>query len=451
MTNLSNPTDPLRHTYIDFQQTSEVIRDPLIFERADGLYLWDNHGKRYFDAIGGIFVAVLGHRHPRVMAAMRDQMEKITLAPPLHGTTEVNLRFLEKLGAVTPGSLKFIKSFSGGSESVEAALKFTRQYHKQTGSPGKYKFISLYLGYHGGTFGALSATGSAKHKVKYEPYMGGFLKVFSPIQMRERFPTWEETNRFCARMFEDVILNEGPETIAGIILEPMSNLGGVCTPTEEYFHILREICDRYNVTLIFDEIVTGFGKTGDMFAAQTFNVVPDIICAGKGLSSGAMPLGAMMARQEMAEAFYGPVEANIQFFHGHTYSGNPLGAAVAIAVLDELVEKELALKARRLGDYLAQRLERLKHFGVVREVRGKGVFLGVEFAEDPLTLRSFPPGKKLGDALRKTALQNGLILRIHPDWFSVAPPLIAEEADLDELCDLIEKSVAEALEIREAV
>ncbi len=220
MTNTSSPANSLRHTYIDFQQTSEVIRDPVIFDRADGFYLWDNHGKRYFDAIGGIFVAVLGHRHPRVMEAMRNQMEKITLAPPLHGTTEVNLKFLEKLGSVTPGDLKFIKSFSGGSESVEAALKFTRQYHQQTGNPGKYKFISLYLGYHGGTLGALAATGSPKHKVKYEPHMGGFLKVFSPIQMRDRFPTWEETNRFCACMFEDVILNEGPETIAGIILEP---------------------------------------------------------------------------------------------------------------------------------------------------------------------------------------------------------------------------------------
>ena len=451
MTNQTNPAASLLHTYIDFQQTSEVVRDPLIFERADGLYLWDSHGKRYFDAIGGIFVAGLGHRHPRVMAAMRSQMDKITLAPPLHGTTSVNLEFLEKLGSVTPGSLKFIKSFSGGSESIEAALKFTRQYHKQTGNPGKYKFISQYLGYHGGTMGALAATGSARHKVKFEPHMAGFLKVFSPIQMRDRFPNWEETNRFCARLFEDVVVNEGPETIAGIIIEPMSNLGGVCTPTDEFFSIVRDICTRYNIILIFDEIVTGFGKTGSMFAAQTFNVVPDIICAGKGLSSGAMPLGAMIARQEMAEAFYGPVDANIQFFHGHTFSGNPLGAAVAIAVLDELVEKQLPQKALRLGYYLEKRLEGLKRYNVVREVRGKGVFRGVEFVQDPVTLRPFPPGKKLGDAFRKTALENGLILRINPDWFSVAPPLIIDEPDIDELYDLIEKSLEQAIKVVEAL
>jgi adenosylmethionine-8-amino-7-oxononanoate aminotransferase len=435
----------LEHTYIDFKQTSEVIRDPLIFERADGLYVWDIHGKRYFDAIGGIFVACLGHRHPRVMEAMRKQMDKITLAPPLHGTTDVNLRFVEKLGSVTPGNLKFIKSFSGGSESVEAAFKFARQYHHQTGNPTKYKFISLYYGYHGGTMGALAATGSARHKVKFEPQMGGFLKAFSPIQLRDQFASWEETNRFCARMVEELIVSEGPETIAGMILEPLSNLGGVVTPTEEYFQMLRQICDRYGILLIFDEIVTGFGKTGNMFAAQTFNVIPDIICAGKGLSSGAMPLGAIMARQNLAEAFHGPADADIQFFHGHTYSGNPLGAAVGIAVLDELVEKQLDKRARQLGEYLVERLEGLKRYGVVREVRGKGLFRGVEFVEDPATNRPFPAERKLGEAFRQTAIDNGIILRIHSDWFSVAPPLIVEESDIDEMCDLIELSLEQAL------
>jgi adenosylmethionine-8-amino-7-oxononanoate aminotransferase len=435
----------LEHTYIDFQQTSEVVKDPLIFERAEGLYVWDVHGKRYFDAIGGVFVACLGHRHPRVMEAMHQQMERITLAPPLHGTTDVNLRFVEKLGSVAPGNLKFIKSFSGGSESVEAALKFARQYHHQTGNPNKYKFISLYHGYHGGTLGALAASGSARHKLKFEPEMGGFLKAFSPIQLRNYFPSWKETNHFCAQLMEELIVSEGAETIAAMILEPMSNLGGVCTPTDEYFLILRQICDRYNILLIFDEIITAFGKTGDLFAAQTFKVVPDIICAGKGLSSGAMPLGAMMARQELAEAFYGPAEANIQFFHGHTYSGNPLGAAVGIAVLDELVEKQLDKKARTLGVYLEKRLERLKQYEVVREVRGKGLFRGVEFVEDIKTNRPFPPGHKLGDAMRQTAIKNGVILRVHSDWFSVAPPLIVTEENLDEMCDLIEKSLQEAL------
>ena len=445
------PTDRyeqlLKRTFIDFQQTSEVIKDPLIFDRAEGLYFWDIQGKRYFDAIGGVFVAVLGHRHPRVMEAMRRQMEKITFAPPLHGISDVTLGLVEKLGSVTPGNLNYVKSFSGGSESTEAAMKFARQYFKQTGYPGKYKFISSYLSYHGATFGAMAAGGTGRRKAKFEPHMGGFLKVFSPIQYRDRFSSWEETNRFCAQMFEDVIVNESPDTIAGIILEPICNTGGIVTPTDEYFQILRDICSRYNVLLIFDEVLTGIGRTGDMFAAQTFGVTPDIICSGKGLASGAIPVGAMMVREDVADAFYGPVEDDIQFAHGHTFAGHPVACAAAIAVVDEIIEKELDKKARRLGDYLVKKFEGLKRYGVIREVRGKGVLLGVELVKDDTTLEPFPPDRKLGNALKKTSIKNGLIMRIDPDWFAVSPPLIAEEADIDEMCDLIEKSLKEALAI----
>jgi adenosylmethionine-8-amino-7-oxononanoate aminotransferase len=437
----------LKHTYIDFLQTSKVIKAPLVFERAKGLYCWDVEGKRYFDAIGGIFVAVLGHCHPRVMEAMRRQMQNMTFAPPLHGISNVTLDLVEKLGSVTPGNLKFVKAFSGGSESIEAAMKFARQYFKQTGHPGKYKFVSNYLSYHGGTLATVAASGGNRGKTQFEPLMGGFLKVCSPIQYRDRFSSWEETNRFCARMYEDVIVNEDPETVAGIIMEPICNTGGIVTPTNEYFQILRDICDRYNVLLIFDEVMTGFARTGDMFAAQTFGVTPDIICSGKGLASGAVPIGAMIARQEMADAFFGPVEANIQFAHGQTFAGNPLAAAAGMAVIDEIVENELDKKARRLGDYLAKKLEQLKAYGVVREVRGKGVLRGVELVKDATTMEPFPPGRKLGDALTKTAIKNGIILRISPDWFAVSPPLIAEESDIDEMCDLIDQSVRDALDM----
>jgi adenosylmethionine-8-amino-7-oxononanoate aminotransferase len=194
----------LKRTFIDFQQTSEVIKAPLIFDRAEGLYCWDIHGKRYFDAIGGVFVAVLGHRHPRVMEAMQRQMEKITFAPPLHGISDVTLDFVEKLGSVSPGNLNFIKPFSGGSESMEAAMKFTRQYFKQSGYPGKYKYITLYLSYHGATFAAMAAGGSGRRKTKFEPHMAGFLKVVSPIQYRDRFSSWEapasSSSRFVIRV-----------------------------------------------------------------------------------------------------------------------------------------------------------------------------------------------------------------------------------------------------------
>ena len=432
----------LKRTFLDYQQTSGFIQNPLIIHRAKGIYYWDVTGKRYFDGIGGIFVATLGHGHPRVMDAMQNQMEILSFAPPMHGTADVTLDFVEKLGNITPGNLNYVKSFSGGSESIEAAIKFTRQYFKQTGYPGKYKFISRYFGYHGATFGAMSASGTGKRKTGFEPQMGGFLKVFPPTYYRDRFSTWEECNRFCAQSFEDVIINEDPDTVAGIIIEPIGNTGGIITPTEEYFQIIRQICDRYKVILIYDEIITGFARTGAMFAAQTFGVTPDIICSGKGLSSGAIPLGAMITREDMGDAFYGAVEDEINFAHGHTFAGNPLACAVGIAVIDEIQQERLDQKAQKLGDYLAEKLQKLTQYGVVREVRGKGLLLGVELVKDTETMAPYP---ELGQALKRTTLQNGLILRIDPSWFAVAPALIATESDIDELGDLIEKSLVDAL------
>ena len=305
----------LRRTFIDYYPTDDFLENPLVIERAEGLYCWDCDGKRYFDAIGGIFVAILGHRHPRVMEAMRRQMEMATFVPPLHSIARVTLDFVERVGEVTPDNLNFVKAFSGGSEAVEAAMKFVRQYHKQTGNPGKYKFVSRYHSYHGGTFGGMAASGTGSRKSKFEPQMGGFPKVFPPTHYRDRFSSWEEANRFAAESFEDVILHEDPDTIAGVIVEPIGNTGGIITPTSEYFRILREICDRYNVTLIFDEVITGFAKTGRMFAAQTYGVTPDIICTGKGISGGAIPLGAMIAREDMAEAFTGPARVLCAWSH----------------------------------------------------------------------------------------------------------------------------------------
>jgi adenosylmethionine-8-amino-7-oxononanoate aminotransferase len=360
----------------------------------------------------------------------------------LHGISDVALDFVEKVGSVAPPGLTYVKPFCGGSEAVEAAMKFVRQYWKQTGHPGKYKFISRYHSYHGGTFGGMAASGTGSRKTKFEPQMPGFLKVLPPTAYRDRFASWEEANRFAAQSFEDIIIHEDPETVAAVLVEPIGNTGGIITPTEEYFRILRDICDRHRVILIYDEVITGFGKTGAMFAAQTFGVTPDIICSGKGLSSGAVPLGVMIAREDMADAFWGPQEDGLQFAHGHTFAGNPLSSAVGITVIDELVEKDLPAKALRLGAYLADRLSCLKKFGVVREVRGRGVLLGVEFVKDT---NSMEPFRELGAALKITAIENGVILRVDPSWFAVAPPLIAEEKDLDEMCGLIEKSVGDAL------
>ena len=432
----------LNNTFLDYQSTADFLKNPLIVERAERLHYWDVEGRRFFDGISGVYSVLLGHGHPAVHEAIRVQMDRLCFAPPMHGTCDVTLEFVEKIGSVTPGKLNFVKSFSGGSESVEAAIKFTRQYFKQSGHSGKYKIISRYQGYHGGTMAAMAASGTGPRKTPFEPAPTGFLKVFPPTHFRDHFADWDECNRFAARQFEDVIVAEDPATVAAIIMEPITNTGGIITPTEEYFQIVRDICDRHDVLLIFDEIITGFGRTGSMFAAHTFGVTPDIICGGKGLSGGTIPLGAMMAREDMGDAFNSG-ETGANFAHGHTYAGQPLGCAAGIAVVAEIQAQGWDQNAREVGQYLADKLEGLKKYGVVREVRGRGLFRGVELCRDEKSLAPFP---ELGMALKRTALENGVILRVDPNWFAVGPALICTRDDIDELVDLTERSLAQALD-----
>ena len=434
----------LKCTFLDYRQTKDFLEDPLIISRAEGLNYWDRDGRRYLDAIGGVFVAGLGHRHPRVLDAVRSQMDRLDFPPPLHGIADITLDLVERIGSVAPPGMTFVKPLSGGSESTECALKFARQYWKQAGHPGKYKFVSRYQGYHGGTFGAMGASGTGKRKTPFEPQMPGFIKVWPPTHYRDVFADWEECNRFAARQIEDAIVSEDPETVAGVIVEPVGNTGGVITPTPGYYRMLREICDRHDVLLIFDEVITGFGRCGAMFAAQAYGTTPDIICSGKGLTSGVIPAGAMIARQGMADAFWGEASEGREFAHGHTFAGHPLACAAGIAVINEIEEKGLAARARETGAYLASRLGELCRHGVVREVRGMGLFRGVEFVRGAGSKEPFP---ELGAALKKTSLANGLILRVDPSWFAVAPALIAERKDIDEICDLIDKSLADALRV----
>ena len=432
----------LGRTFLDYQPTEAFLENPIVVSKAEGVYYWDTEGRRYFDGIGGIFVANLGHGHQRVIEAVKKQLDTMSFSPQMHGTSDIALDFVERVGEVAPATLNFVKPFSGGSESMEAAMKFARQYYKQTDRPHKYKFVSRYFGYHGGTFGAMAASGTGKRKTPFEPQMPGFIKVYPPNYYRDRFATWDECNRFCAQMFEDAIINEDPDTVAGVIVEPIGNTGGIVTPTEEYFHLLRQICDRHDVLLIFDEIITGWGRTGSMFAAETFGAIPDIICSGKALSNGTIPLGAMIAREDMADAFRGDPAAGLNFAHGHTYAGSPVGCAAGLAVIDEIVEKDLAGRAREMGDYLTEKLEALKKYGVVREVRGRGLIRGVELVRDTNGMQPFA---ELGTALKKTALENGLIIRVDPTWFAVVPALVISREEIDEMCELIDRSLQAAL------
>jgi adenosylmethionine-8-amino-7-oxononanoate aminotransferase len=436
----------LRHIFVR-DQMAEWSKHPLIMARADGVCYWDVSGKRYLDALSGIYVVSVGHNNRRVLDAIRKQLDALCFSPPMHGTNPVAIQLATLLAELAPGDLDAVKFQCGGSEVTEAAIKLARQYHRLTGSPGKYKVISRYLSWHGSTLGALSASGLRSRKTVNEPMAPGFLHVFPPYCYRCPFgKNHPDCGITCATLVGSVIEMEDPETVAAVMVEPIGHTGGILSPPPEYLPILRDICDRHNVVLIFDEIITGAGRTGHLFAAETFGVVPDVLCTAKGLSGGYAPLSAMICRRHIADAFWGPLAENPGFVEGHTFEGNPLSCAAGIAVLREILDRDLCGNARARGEQLRQGFERLsRKYGVIGDTRGKGLLQGIEFVRDPKTKSPFPVEMGFGVRVGRRALEHGLLCRFDPHWLAFGPSLIVTAEQLDEMLGVLDRSLGEVL------
>jgi adenosylmethionine-8-amino-7-oxononanoate aminotransferase len=436
----------LRHI-LARDQMKEFVKRPLVMDRADGVRYWDVSGKEYLDALSGIYVASVGHNNRRVIEAVKQQLDRLTFSPAMHGTNAVAVQLANMLAEIAPGDLNTVKFQCGGSEVTEAAIKMARQYHQLTGNPRKFKIISRYWSWHGSTFGSLSASGLKSRRSVNEPLAAGFVHVFPPTCYRcpfgKQYPTCDIT---CCSLIGDVIDLEGPETVAAVIVEPIGHTGGIIDPPREYLPMLREICDRHNVLLVFDEIITGIGRTGRMFAAETFGVLPDMICCGKGLGGGYAPLSALICRDHIARAFWGDAPANPGFVEGHTFEGNPISCAAGIATLREILDRDLCGNARAMGDRLRTGLERLRErYPIIGDIRGKGLLLGIEFVKDRATKERFPGDRPIGTLIGRTALENGLLTRFDPTWLAVGPPLIVTATDIDEILAILEQSIRNVL------
>jgi adenosylmethionine-8-amino-7-oxononanoate aminotransferase len=426
-------------------QMAEWTKHPLIMARADGVHYWDVSGKRYLDALSGIYVVSVGHNNRRVIEAIRRQLDVLHFSPPMHGTNPVAVQLANLLAELAPGDLNTVKFQCGGSEVTEAAIKLARQYHKLTGSPGKYKIISRYLSWHGSTMGSLSAGGLKSRKTVNEPLPGGFVHVFPPTCYRCPFgKTYPDCGITCATLVNDVVEMEDPETVAAIIVEPIGHTGGIIDPPEEYLPLLREYCDRHNILLIFDEIITGIGRTGQMFAAQTFGVTPDAICMGKGLGGGFVPLSAMICRKPIADAFWGPLQENPGYVEGHTFEGNPVSCAAGLAVLREIQERDLLANTRAQGVRLRASFQRLADkYGVIGDIRGNGLLQGIEFVKNRATKERF--SDSFGAKVGRRALENGLLTRFDPHWIAFGPALISTSEQIDEMVAILDRSLGEVL------
>ncbi len=446
MTSDPNFVDLVEHLVLDFRQMREFARQPFIATSGEGIRIRTSDGKTYIDGLSGVFVVSLGHQNKAIIEAMTAQLREFAFAPPLHGTNPRALELAALLRQLTPPGIGTVKFFSGGSEATEAAMKLARQYHQQTGHPRKFKIVSRYGAYHGATLGALSASGGRERKSVFEPLGVGFVKVHPPYCYRcpydKEYPGCGLT---CAKLLEKTIEAEDPATVSAVIMEPISiSSAGFVVPPREFYQLLREICDRHNVLLIFDEIICGFGRLGAMFGADYYGVVPDIICCGKGMSSGYAPLAAILFKDSVQAAFLGEADEQREFHHGHTYGGNPVACAAGIAVVRQLVEQNLVENARRQGERLRGHLEAMyAKYPLVGDVRGAGLLQGVELVQDRATKARFAHAKP-GKVVEAEALKRGLILRCGDEFVAFAPPLIVSEQDIDELAAILDESLAAA-------
>ncbi len=441
---LSDPIHSANQASPLFYQTRK--RRPLM-DRAEGIYIWDQGGKRYLDGSSGAMVSNIGHANPRVLQAMREQMEKGTFAYRLHFENEAADTLARHVAQRMPTGLDRVFFVSGGSEAVESCLKLARQWATATGQGSRYKIISRFPSYHGATLGALGVTGYQPMTVPFAPMMHEMPKIPAPTcYLDQDNLSMEDRGLRYSEMLREEILKQGPETVLAFIMEPIGGAStGALVAPNSYYRRIREICNEFGILLILDEVMTGAGRTGRFLAAEHWQLKADIVALSKGFAAGYVPLGAMIADSHLVE----PVLDSGGFVHGFTYAGNPLACAAGLAVLKEMETQGLMDNAQDMGDQLKVRLHALtQRFPFIGDVRGKGLLLAFELVSDRITMAPLPRDLNAFERLVEHAYERGLIIYsrrtrggIEGDHFMVCPPLIITETQVQELLELLESSL----------
>ena len=415
--------------------------EPMIVVQGDGIRITDIEGNRWIDVNGGYNSVNVGYGRHEIADAAFEQMNRISYFP--NGTTtEPTALLSKKLAEMTPGSLTRVFPVSGGSEANETAIKIARAYHRRMGEPQRYKIISRQGSYHGTTAGVLWLGGSPlAPRHDFEPAYPGMLYAPQPLPEwdGERRETPSECAQRCARAVEDLINLEGPETVAAMIAEPVAVPMGAVVPGDEYWPMLREICDRYGVLLIADEVINGFGRTGKMFAVEHWDVVPDIMTVAKGIISSYLPLAAAIATEEVAGAF---ADGDDYLRHTMTSSGHPVSAAASLKNIEIIETEGMVDNAAEVGAYFKEQLEAMMgdHPSML-DVRGVGLLLAVELVRDQVTREPFVPEDRVVDRLNESFKRRGLILRVSGPVINMGPPLCTTAADVDEIVHALDLSL----------
>jgi adenosylmethionine-8-amino-7-oxononanoate aminotransferase len=437
-----------RHLWMHFSRMGSYGADheiPIIV-RGEGCYVYDDHGNRYLDGLSGLFCVNAGHGRAELAEAAARQMKELDFYTLWSYAHPRAIELAARLASLAPGDLNRVFFTSGGSESVESALKMARNYHRLLGKGQKHKVIAREIAYHGTSLGALSATGITELRSQFEPLAPGGCHVPNTNLYRwpeDRHPLWAAT------AIEERIQFEGPETVAAVILEPVQNAGGCFVPPEGYFERVREICDRYDVLMISDEVICAWGRLGHYFGCERFGYVPDIITVAKALTSAYAPMGAVIASDEVAAPF---MEGDASFAHGFTFAGHPLASAVAMANLDVFEREDLCGHVRAKEGEFRQMLETLHEIPIVGDVRGAGYFQAIELVKDRETKESFDDQEAehlLRGFLSGELYKRGLICRADDRGDPVvqlAPPLIADSEQFGEIHDVLSSVLSEAWE-----
>ncbi|MGZ0187865.1 MAG: aspartate aminotransferase family protein [Alphaproteobacteria bacterium] len=423
--------------------------------RAEGVYIFDANGNRYIDAAGGAAVSCLGHGHPRVVEALQKALQNLQYLHTGSFTHAAQEELAETLLATAPKGMARAFFVSSGSEAVESALKLARQYFLEIGQPERFRFIARHQSYHGNTLGALAVGGNAMRRKPYEPLLMSAASHIAPCYAyRDQRPdeSLEAYGKRVADELETEILRVGPETVAAFIAEPVvgATLGAAAAPPG-YFSRIREICNRYGVLFIADEIMCGMGRTGDMFALTADDVVPDIVTIAKGLGGGYQPIGAMLMADHIVDALKA---GSGGFMHGHTYLGHPLACAAALAVQEAIEQDHLLTAVQRQGDRLMAGLESaLGQNPNVGDIRGRGLLLGIELVTDRDTKQTFSPDLKLNQRIKAEAMARGVVVYPMPgtidgvngDHIVLAPPYITSDAEIDKIIDVVAQAIPAAI------
>ena len=438
------------HLWMHFTRMSSYeSSDVPIIVRGEGAYIYDAKGKRYLDALAGLFVSQLGHGRTELAEAAAKQAQQLAFMPLWSYAHPNAIELAQRVASYAPGDLNRVFFTTGGGEAVETAWKLAKQYFKMTGMPGKHKVISRAIAYHGTTQGALSITGLPSLKAPFEPLVPSTFRV--PNTNIYRAPVHgddpEAFGRWAADEIAVAIENEGADTVCAVFLEPVQNAGGCFPPPPGYFARVREICDEYDVLLVSDEVICAFGRLGHMFGSERYGYQPDMITCAKGITSGYAPLGAMIATDRLYEPF---AKGDASFVHGYTFGGHPVSTAVAMANLDIFEREGINAHVLANEDAFRATIEKLSDLPIVGDIRGDGYFYGIELVKDKATKETFNDAESerlLRGFLSKALYDAGLYCRADDRGdpvIQLSPPLICDQRHFDEMEQILRSVLIEA-------